>query len=324
MEIKSIIREVLTHNDFVSLPGIGSFIQKYEPARLSSDGTALQPPRQTVTFDSTRVFNDEAIENYICKTTGVNHTKAAEQLAGFIEIIRDELNKGNEITFQNVGSLKKDPSGVYQFKQAPSEEFASHTYGLTSVETRRKAEQPIAVKVTPTAVKPADQHKTKKLKTGSIVAVSLIGVFVLVIIAFALIPGIRFWQLSPVADLEEQAKKTSENQIIPNVDIQQNVDSSVNQTIESKTEKKAALFYEEPKIQDNKTYYVIAGSFGVLENAQKLSERLKQNGYSAEILQGGNMYRVSIFKTTDRNAALTKLTNLRNDKPKEKFWLLGL
>lgn len=337
MEIRSAIREILTKNDFVSLPGVGSFIQKYEPARLSPDGTTFLPPRQTVTFDTSRVFNDEAIENYICSVTGVNHVKASEILTEFINQINTELKQGKEIQFQNIGSLSKDINGVIHFNQAPESELASSTFGLSEVKSGKKEEKkPVIVEK-----KIIYQSKTYQpkhtIRVKPILITSSLIVAAALIVALIMIPDLRFWVTNPEVISQQDSEKekvainqvnepaaASEEQNSINTETIPIVDDVVNQEIETQSDKKNALYYEEPKQQDNKTYYIIAGSFGKLENAQKLANQANQKGFQPEILQAENMYRVSILKFTDRNRALAELGKLRREKPDESFWLLGL
>ena len=77
-------------------------------------------------------------------------------------------------------------------------------------------------------------------------------------------------------------------------------------------------------MQDNKTFYLIVGSFGSLDNAQKLADKYNRKGFKTEIIQGNSMFRVSLNKFTDKNRALSEFNKFRNDYPNESVWLLGV
>lgn len=338
MEINLIIRELLAKHTYISLPNIGSFIQKYEPAHLSNDGITFIPPKQSIIFDTSRTFNDEAIENYLCDKLSIEHSKAAEILAEFLNKTKDELNSGKEILFENVGSISKDKDGTINFKQALDIELATSTYGLTEFEVTptlsEKTDKPKPVEKQP--IKP--EKKTDSLKILASVTIAL--VIIVVVTIFILIPELRFWNNatsksnSKVDTIvtknitqnhpEDKSIQRTEQLTDSSLNKKDSLESKVDQTIKDKTEKKTALYYQEAKPQENKTYYLIVGSFGKIENAQKLSEKFSQKGLNPEIIQGNNMFRVSISKTKDKHIALSEFNKFHSENPNESAWILGI
>ncbi|MHC1703647.1 MAG: SPOR domain-containing protein [Tenuifilaceae bacterium] len=335
MEINLIIRELLAKHTFISLPGIGSFIQKYEPAHLLGDGKTFAPPTQLISFDVSRNFNDEAIENFIVEKLKVDHSRATELVNEFINSVNQDLSSGKEVNILNVGVLTKDKNGQISFTQ--SQDLASSTFGLKefAIETtasekskvvKKEEKKPIPV------IKPQKKSNTTKILVG-IAAILAIAV---ITTTFILIPELRFWnkltessELSstPVVQTKTDDSNPKEETITP-ISIQENIKDTiklkVNQTITDKNEKKAALYYEEPKPQENKTFYLIVGSFGKMENAQKLSENYSQKGFNTEIIEGNNMFRVSLLKTLDKSEALRELNKFRSENPNEAVWVLGI
>ena len=335
MEINLIIRELLAKHNFVSLPGIGSFIQRYEPAFPSSDGKSFIPPKQLISFDTTRVFNDEAIENYLCEKQGISHSEASDLLKIFIDKLNYDLNSEKPSIFDNVGELFKNKKGKIKFEQAADIDAALSTFGL----------KPLVVeKVTPKKTSKAIGEKivsknAGEVKKGSsskvLVALSLVIVIGALAATFILIPDFRFWEkyLKPdqnIAELKSDSlqKNVDKESVVTPADSAITKTDSVNEKIEQNITdnnvKKTALYYQEPKVQGKKTYYLIVGSFGKVENAEKLSETFKQKGYNPEIIQGSKMFRVSIGKTADRTKALSDYNKYLADNPSESIWILGL
>ena len=74
MELQKLIKLLLATNNFVSLPGLGSFIVTYKPAQLSADSQTFKPPKEFIRFDTSRTFNDEALENALVDSYGFSKT----------------------------------------------------------------------------------------------------------------------------------------------------------------------------------------------------------------------------------------------------------
>lgn len=333
MEINLIIRELLVKHDYISLLGIGSFCQKYEPAFPSADGKSFIPPKQVISFDTSRTFNDEAIENYLCDKMGISHSEAANLLKIFIDKLNYTLDKGNPFKFENVGELFKNKKGKIRFEQAQDIDAALVTYGLKSIEVDQvSTKKTLKVKEIKPSAKSDSKSKTSSTKV--LVVFSIIISVAAIIAVFVFIPELRFWEkyLSKnqiIADsntdsLNKQVINNTSNPVDSSITKKDSIQEKVDQSITSKNVKKTALYYEEPKVQESKTYYIIVGSFGRIENAQKLINKYKGLGYNPEIIKGGSMFRVSISQTTDKSKSLSDLNKFKSDNPNESAWILGI
>lgn len=338
MEINLIIRELLAKHDFISLPGVGSFTQKYEPAFPSADGQSFIPPKQIVSFDTSRTFNDEAIENYLCEKQGIGHTEASDLLKVFIDRLNYDLDTGKTCVFENVGELFKNKKGRIKFEQATDFNAALTTYGLKSLEVE-KPSSTNSKKIKTKEPQPIAKNESNTVRTTSkskfLVSLSVIVVLAALIVMFILVPEFRFWDKYLTADKtltelksdslqKTEGQKLDANHTDSTSTKKDSLDLTIEQNIADKNVKKAALYYEEPKIQDSKTFYLIVGSFGKVENAQKLLEKYKLKGFNPEIIQGSGMFRVSISKTTDKTQALSDFNKFRSNNPYESVWVLGI
>ncbi|NVO08390.1 MAG: SPOR domain-containing protein [Bacteroidales bacterium] len=332
MEINIVIRELLAKHNYISLPGLGSFVQNYEPAHPSADGNGFIAPKQSVTFDDSRTFNDEAIENYLCEKMGLSHSNASELLVEHIKRINEDISNGKEFIFESIGILSRNKKGKICFEQAKELNIAISTYGLKDIvvsKTDIKVDKPKTKIESQSIPLKSKVLPHKKSSTSKI----LIGISIFIAIAvlssmFILIPDFRFWKkanetnnsLTSTDTLKKVDNKLAQTSAVK----KDSVNSRIDQTITDNTVKKTALSYTEPKIQENKTFYLIVGSFGKLENAQKLAEKYNRKGFKTEIIQGKAMFRVSVNKFTDKNIALSEFNKFHNNNPDVSAWLLGV
>lgn len=333
MEINLIIRELLAKHDFISLPGVGSFSQKYEPAFPSADGKSFIPPKQVISFDTSRTFNDEAIENYLCDKMGISHSEAANLLKIFIDKLIYNLDKGRPVKFENVGELFKNKKGKIRFEQAQDSDAALATYGLKPLEVEQVSSKKKG-KVTETQPSVKSDSKSKSSSAKVFVVFSTIIGVAAIITVFIFIPELRIWEKylnknqiiadSKTDSLDQQVINNNSNPVDSSITKKDSIQEKVDQSITDKNVKKTALYYEEPKLQESKTYYIIVGSFEKIENAQKLIDKYKEQGYTPEVIKGGSMFRVSISRTTDKSKSLSDLNKFKSDNPTESAWVLGL
>lgn len=99
---------------------------------------------------------------------------------------------------------------------------------------------------------------------------------------------------------EEQEKKEAETQPV------------IKKTVEVQFKEEKGMKVEVLDA-NNKFYHVIAGSFGSIDNANKLKKEYDAKGYTAKILldKDRNLYRVGLFSSLDASEARTELSKLQ-------------
>lgn len=214
MELNAIVQKILQNNDYVSLPGLGSIVRKYESARLANDGRTLLPPAEYYAFDPGRSFNDEALENYLEAGLGLSKIEASKKVEEFCENIQDRLKNNETVHFPGIGSLKSGFDGKIELVAddtlassafLPTIDITAANLKAAKVEISPKVEnpslgQPIEVKskleeeIKPSRIEPSvkSQKSSKPLIAGLIVLVSVIAIGV----AFVFVPELRFWESS--------------------------------------------------------------------------------------------------------------------------------
>ena len=202
---------------------------------------------------------------------------------------------------------------------------------VEKVESRKSSkvkDQPASAKIENNSIKKSSASKT-------LIVLSLVIVIAALSATFILIPELRFWEKllhknQGITQSKSDSLNKAEDKKIEAIQTdtaltkKDSLNTKIDQKITDNNIKKTALHYEEPKVQDSRTFYLIVGSFGKIENAQKLLEIYKQKGFNPEIIKGSNMFRVSIGKTTDKNRALNDFNKFRSENPNESVWLLGV
>ncbi len=328
--MKSVFKEILWKNNFASIAGLGSFVCTYTPARLSPNGDQFIPPSQTVSFDTSRTFNDEALERYLQDKFGLRPSEATELANNFVEKVKNTLNKGEAIVFDNLGELSRDQKGGLLFKPVDELILASSTYGLKTLTLNEK----VAVDVASANTK-VSKKSSLRLLYGIAAAVVIVGMFLSVALIFFsdfLVtndnpPELLSTKTPPKVEPASEGVKMEHEEIasVQEKDKQESVDEDhVAQSVSTKNDKKQALFYQETENTTHKYFYIISGSYGSLENAEKHFNQLLSKGFRPEIIQGNGRYRVAMVKFSDRNIALRELDRIRQQNPSSSFWLLGI
>ncbi len=326
MNLKDCIKDLLFTNQGVIIPGLGGFVSEYEPAAFDVSENKFLPPTKKITFNPKYSYQDNLLAEYIADKEKIDITEARKQIDDFVKDTQFKLKKGESIEFPEIGILSQSSKGQISFAQNKESNLLTDSFGLTSV----KAKQNIAPKSDLKKVKPKKSHK-------KLIIISLLAVVFLLLLTTAWYFTEGFFDFSIfsfkqcnelIAD-EGTSLETTEN----NLDSIARADSLkalIVHSIDDNTDKKDALFYEEPSPADKEEpkpayseFHIIAGSFKRMENAEIFSNELRSKGYDSEIIKSGErLIRVSIFSYTDETEALKKLYKLRETSEIKSVWIL--
>lgn len=295
MNIDQEIQDLLYRNNCVIVPGFGAFISTNISAQLTENHN-FTPPTKQISFNSNILNNDGLLVNYVAQSKSISYEDALQLVQNNVENWNNKLNLINNFYIKNVGSFFKNENGNIIFESDSNNNYLSSSFGLSTL-VSPLIEKEIFVqpkttiinsnidskKVTPLNKEKVSTYNMRKIfKYAAIFLISL-GICT---IAFLFSYNMSNEKKKQIAEKNAQLKverKISEaNFILP--------------LLEYKN-------YTYSESYDNK-YYIIAGSFSKLINAEKLKKELETSGYNATIIpRNNNMFSVTYkYFTTELEA----------------------
>jgi nucleoid DNA-binding protein len=116
MDITAFIRELLFSHDCVIIPGFGGFIGNYTPARIDKNSSTFYPPVKQISFNRNLNHNDGLLVGRISDSAKINYGDARNIVEEFTASLRKKLERGEKVTFDNIGSFSNNQEGNVQFE----------------------------------------------------------------------------------------------------------------------------------------------------------------------------------------------------------------
>ena len=129
--VSSLLKELMTEYNRVSLPCLGSFLGQYKPAYLSDDGK-IMPPSKKIAFHQNEIWNDEKLEKLIARREKISLGEAKEKLAFWIDEICVMLATGEQVELPGMGRLRVADRSRLVFEQ-DSPNLLRESFGLAPV-----------------------------------------------------------------------------------------------------------------------------------------------------------------------------------------------
>jgi hypothetical protein len=327
LKIKNHIKELLIANQGVIIPDLGGFVSEYEPACFDVSESKFLPPSNKIQFKPEYSYQDDLLINFISEKENLSKKESKKLLADFVKDLKAQFQKGEKIDFPEIGTLSQDTKGTIHFIQAKETNLLTNSFGLKSINSKPIVNHPQETK-TKALSKQKKSHKKLILISSSVV-------LFICLLAISWHFTKRFTNFNLISSNSVNPKSINNSDIIQtterNLDSIAKADSIkalINESIDENTDKKDALFYSQPeeKVEENTMYsqfYIIAGSFKKIENAEKYAIGIRDKGFKTEIIESGeNLIRISIFKYSNESEALKKLYELRQKADLKSVWIL--
>jgi nucleoid DNA-binding protein len=338
LDVAAYIKELILTNECVILPHFGGFVTRYRPAKVDPRKKILAPPSKEIEFHSEMTKDNGVLVNYIVRKNKTFNTRARRLVEDFVKEINARLDNGEKVVLEGIGTFVRDAdSGKLLFYSLSDENYLIDSYGLMNLELDELAthvvEQEEEVKTPPVKI-------IRRKQTGIWIAAGVIVIILLLILMIPLTDSGYLYRLDFgfFSGRKSDSRGSSKNEKIvfgkrrmPEQDSMKNLES----IIDNATRKEVALFYSEPEDKYDESavnrtndqagrYYLVAGSFKRLDNAQRLKTDLLNQGYSPQILQTKNgYYRVTLSSFDNRNIAIRELERIRKNL-NLTVWILSI
>ena len=329
LDILFYIKDILLKRDGLVIPGLGSFIVENVSSRIDPTNNKIIPPQKNIIFNPSITQDDDHIlAHNLMQKENISFEEASKKVQDQVEQIKQALEKNNSFEIPDFGIIQKDKEGNLRFR---TREKDNKTLGLIELEAEpfEQPEKRQTIK-TDDSKKPTSKKFREKTKKKSYKFYWLAGIIVAFLGIAAATLYFDVWnlpqdQLSSTKESEkEQPGKQQTSVSLPDTGKL----AKINQTIDTITDKKQALMYQENN-QDNKllkqsgkSYHLIVGSFQRRKNAEEFCEKIKEQDFKPEIIAKDGLFRISVESYQSKHQALVSLYHMRDTGKIKSVWLL--
>ncbi len=306
------VSELLFLHDCVIIPEFGGFVGSRKSAELNKFTGTLSPPSKQILFNPNLKSNDGLLIAHIANKEGITTENVKNKIIKFVNKINTKLNTSKVLRLDKVGLFTMGKEGNIIFLQDSSINYNLDTFGMTPTYNKTIVRKIEAKKQINTAVhKIKIPNKTSKYLLRAVaVLIPLIALSYLSISKQEKINHV-YTQMASLNLFSSNSTNSEKAITVPAKTI---IKENVN------TVKKTDVVKKTLPIVTQKKYYVIAGSFTVQKNANKMLAKLKRWDYNSEIVKGKKLLRVSYDSFDKREDAVLVLNKIKQENP--DAWLL--
>jgi nucleoid DNA-binding protein len=312
VDVTAFIRELLFGHDCVIVPGFGGFIGNYTPARIDKSNGTFYPPVKQISFNRNLNHNDGLLVGRISSSLKINYGDARTLVEEFVAGLRKNLEKGEKVVFDNIGSFVNNHEGNVQFEPDRNTNYHLDSYGLEPFQCLPLEGYDVRKRIMRHVEKdPVKQASIRKVLWRAAVIIPLLSLLVAVPLKTDLFKAkVEATTMNPLvtAEFENNKKAVDEGNFKDPPTIEEKA-----KLISPETDSPEVVV---PVVLEANTYIVITGSFKLKENADSQVNILKEEGFSPEIEAAGNgFFRVCAVICNDLNSAVAKKDSITKKFP---------
>ncbi|MBC8147881.1 MAG: SPOR domain-containing protein [Bacteroidetes bacterium] len=335
MSLAKYISNLLFQNDLVIIPEFGGFVCVKKNTTIHPVEHKFTPPLKEISFDQSIKENDNLLINHITQIENISESDAKNLISDFVLKTQHELKEGKKVQLKDIGFLFIDISGKIKLDFDKNQSYLMDSYGLSSFDSPAIQRKEVKEKMIEEA---AEKLIVKKPKVGIWISIAAV---ILVIIIFGFLKRDSFTDY--IASFSNDTKVEKENSNLTTdenignfeepIDATETVAAaeidSVEEVIPDEIQNESNEITEESKSENEsaktKKYYIVAGCFSSMANAEKYRNKLKEEGFEASI-QGQTpkgLHRVC-FNGYESQSEAFKALNKINSSGKNNGWILKI
>lgn len=305
IEIVSHINQLLFRYECVIIPGFGAFLTHHQPAYVDTQTNAFMPPNKTLSFNRQLQTNDGLLAMHLAQTYDLTYQAALQNIREQVQVWIDQLEHNTPLHFVQLGVLKSDLEGNWQFTPDPKNIFQATSFGLGPIE--RVAISRKTLYTPEQKVVPIDGTKDRSQKTPRYIRYASTAVAITLLLGF----GGFTWYKKDAQQYNVAQQKIAEQKLEKQI-------HTASFAIANPLPSLTLNFTKE-----NTPYHIVAGAFREIENADKRVAQLQQAGYAARILRENpyGLHEVIYNSYASKREAINELRKIVRTQ-NEKAWLL--
>jgi len=308
------ISELLFLHDCVILPNFGGFVGNPQSAKLNKTTGILSPPSKQILFNSNLKTNDGLLITHISNQEGITQEIAKQNVITFANENNKKLTALKVLRIDKIGLFTLGKEKNIIFLQDSANNYSLDAFGMKAAHNKTISRvNEVEEKVASTIQNIRTQNRNPRafLRAAAVI-IPLVALSYLSISQQDRINNVytQMATLNPFGTTEG-AEEVIETTPIKDVRI---IESA--EIIEAPMVEEVAT----PIIIQQHTFYIIAGAFVEQTNADKMITKLTRWNYNAEIVEEGNLIRVSYNSFTNKETAILALKEIKQENP--SAWLL--
>ncbi len=131
LNLSNFIYSLLLENDTVIIPGFGAFVSNYKPAVILEN--EIKPPSKEISFTQKIKNNDGMLAEIIARKAKISQSYAMKRIEKAHENMLYELDKGETVIIENIGTLVYNEKNEIQFTPFQDENLLLDSFGLETI-----------------------------------------------------------------------------------------------------------------------------------------------------------------------------------------------
>lgn len=351
ISIAEAISDLLFVRDTVVVPSLGAFVKKPVSATVNPVANYFATPSSELSFDANLREDNDLVINYISEKNDIPEDEAKRLLTMFVSDCFNSLKSGKKVVLKDIGTLYFDWANDLVFEPSNTLNYNADAFGLcdfspapiaqskSKAEIKAEIEQQQKDKNTPMTVDEQAVHEDEEKPKRRLGWLWIL--FALLLLA-GIGYGLQYFKVLDFKQLPERKEKPAESVpwtvtfpsevrtwktevvepvandtlIMPLTDTVQVVE-----TMETPQEPEPVELVQEPAKPEAKIR-IIAGCFAEKENAERMANTLKDNGYNqAFVEKRGTKWFVAFGRYATMEEATTALRDIRTNG-NNKAWIL--
>jgi len=296
IDIGASIAALLYEHKSVSVPGFGTFITNYKPARVDQLEGKIHPPSKDVTFNKNLLLDDGLLVQHIRQKYNVTYPTALKAIEDFVKAANAAFEQRDIFTIPGVGRLYKDFEQNLTFLPEEDVNLNTGAYGLPTVQFypvargQRSEATPVSAKQTP-----LKSSKTRKQPSSGWLRRNVVAVSSVLLIATAVVVYWQFFYPNATAEEVEEPIDDTHYNVSPS---RMTSDTGAEDILPTAPEEDDDAATDAATLRPEQQYVTIGvGRFGNSDNVERLVKRIYEAGYEPFTEPDGNLTRVGIQMT---------------------------